>query len=268
MHNGFLQVEGDKMSKSLGNFITIRELLNNWAGEVLRFQMLMSNYRQPIDWTAAKSQEIENELEAWAAVLVGTQAETDGYSRAARKEQPQPSQGIIEALLDDLNTSGAITVLRANYKLARDGGYLEKRQFLMDCQFLGILRHDKLWVHLQGTFGRNTGGLPMPHDIARKLRISVANSLPNLRQEALTALASQGLSAEIAQDGNVTLVPLTQSAKDLEKNIEDLITKRNLARAKKDFAESDRIRNELSAMGVTLKDFKDPVTGEMKSEIM
>src|SRR5205085_11969243 len=55
MHNGFLQVEGDKMSKSLGNFFTIRELLNEWSGEVLRFQMLMSNYRQPIDWTASKS---------------------------------------------------------------------------------------------------------------------------------------------------------------------------------------------------------------------
>ncbi len=51
MHNGFLQVEGEKMSKSLGNFVTIRELLADWPGEVLRFDMLRTHYRQPIDWT-------------------------------------------------------------------------------------------------------------------------------------------------------------------------------------------------------------------------
>src|SRR6202453_2538127 len=54
MHNGFLQVEGEKMSKSLGNFVTIRELLLDWPGEVLRLQMLMTHYRQPIDWMSAK----------------------------------------------------------------------------------------------------------------------------------------------------------------------------------------------------------------------
>ena len=51
MHNGFLQVEGEKMAKSLGNFVTIRELLADWPGEVLRFNMLRTQYRQPIDWT-------------------------------------------------------------------------------------------------------------------------------------------------------------------------------------------------------------------------
>ncbi len=51
MHNGFLQVEGEKMSKSLGNFFTIRDLLKDWPGEVLRFNMLRTHYRQPMDWT-------------------------------------------------------------------------------------------------------------------------------------------------------------------------------------------------------------------------
>ncbi len=51
MHNGFLQVEGEKMSKSLGNFVTIHELLKDWPGEVLRLNMLRTHYRQPIDWT-------------------------------------------------------------------------------------------------------------------------------------------------------------------------------------------------------------------------
>ena len=55
LHNGFLQVEGEKMSKSLGNFVTISELLDEigdrWPGEVMRLAMLMTHYRQPIDWT-------------------------------------------------------------------------------------------------------------------------------------------------------------------------------------------------------------------------
>ena len=62
MHNGFLQVEGEKMSKSLGNFVTIRELLTSdtfggrkWRGDVLRFAMLRTHYRQPIDWDASRA---------------------------------------------------------------------------------------------------------------------------------------------------------------------------------------------------------------------
>ena len=51
MHNGFLQVEGEKMSKSLGNFVTMNELLKDWPGEVVRLNMLKSHYRQPIDFT-------------------------------------------------------------------------------------------------------------------------------------------------------------------------------------------------------------------------
>ena len=51
MHNGFLQVEGEKMSKSLGNFVTIHELLKDWPGEVVRLNMLRTHYRQPMDWT-------------------------------------------------------------------------------------------------------------------------------------------------------------------------------------------------------------------------
>jgi cysteinyl-tRNA synthetase len=267
LHNGFLQVEGEKMSKSEGNFVTIRELLHSWGGEVLRFQMLMSHYRQPIDWTAAKSEEIENELWAWTSLLVGTAAETYGYSRAVRKEAPTPSPSLVDALLDDLNTAEAIAAVRGSYKLAHSGGDREKIQFLMDCQFLGLLRHDKLWVHLQGVFGRDTRGLPMPHDDVRKLRVSIANNLPDLRREAETALALSGLGVEIAPDGNVTLVPMTQAAKDLERTfrerVEGLVGARNAARKEKNFKESDRIRDELAAMGVLLKDSKDGTTWEI-----
>ena len=63
MHNGFLNVEGEKMSKSLGNFVTINQLLKDWPGEVLRFNMLRTHYRQPIDWTVAGMNESWKTLE-------------------------------------------------------------------------------------------------------------------------------------------------------------------------------------------------------------
>jgi cysteinyl-tRNA synthetase len=265
MHNGFLQVEGEKMSKSLGNFVTIRELLGDWPGEVLRFQMLMTHYRQPIDWTTRRSTEIENELSAWVSVLVGSAAETQGYSRAVRKEPPRPSKAILSALTDDLNTPEAITALREGYKLARDGGDEAKLQFLMDCQFLGLLRHDKLWVHMQGVGGRNTRGLPIAYNEVRKLRIAIANDLPDLRRETEKKLASMGLGAEVAVDGDVTLIPISEGTKALEGRIEKLVAERSAARAAKNWAESDRIRDELAAMGVELEDHKDrPTTWKMK----
>src|SRR4029450_4717805 len=90
MHNGFLQVEGDKMSKSLGNFVTIRELLEQWPGEVLRFNMLKTHYRSPIDWTVKGLEESTRILDDW-------------YAIAADVEGGQPSDAVIEALSDDLN---------------------------------------------------------------------------------------------------------------------------------------------------------------------
>src|SRR5947209_9749613 len=94
MHNGFLQVEGEKMSKSLGNFFTIRELLNEWPGDVLRLQMLMTHYRQPLDWTERNTQLATSELEEWAESL---------YSYFNFQNEHEP-QAVVEALSDDLNT--------------------------------------------------------------------------------------------------------------------------------------------------------------------
>src|SRR4051812_47023908 len=76
MHNGFLQVEGEKMAKSAGNFVTIRELLSShkfgarsWDGPTLRFAMLRTHYRQPIDWTVKALDEAERALRNWANLL-------------------------------------------------------------------------------------------------------------------------------------------------------------------------------------------------------
>src|SRR5947209_1110059 len=104
MHNGFLQVEGEKMSKSLGNFFTIHDLLEEWPGDVLRLLMLMTHYRQPIDWTEAGLHLAINELEDWAFTV-------QGYYQFPTEKLPLPN-AVMEALSDDLNSPSAITALR------------------------------------------------------------------------------------------------------------------------------------------------------------
>src|SRR5688572_29241943 len=100
MHNGFLQVEGEKMSKSLGNFITIREVLNDWPGDVVRMAMLATQYRQPVNWTVKGLQEAEKAL--------------SGFFHAASAEaDPKPAPHVLEALLDDLNTPKAMAEMHA-----------------------------------------------------------------------------------------------------------------------------------------------------------
>src|SRR4051794_37307900 len=100
MHNGFLQLESEKMSKSLGNFFTIRDMLGDWPGEVLRLTMLKTHYRSPLDWTQRGVEESAKTLDDW-------------YSVAADAAGGEPSPAVIEALADDLNTAQAMAALHA-----------------------------------------------------------------------------------------------------------------------------------------------------------
>src|SRR5690606_24905351 len=100
LHNEMLQVEGKKMSKSLGNFFTVRDLLEQgFPGEVIRFVFLMTHYRSPMDWTAEKARQAEATLREWWEVVRGVEAE------------PNPHSSVVDALADDLNTAQAITHL-------------------------------------------------------------------------------------------------------------------------------------------------------------
>ncbi|HMQ40254.1 MAG TPA: cysteine--tRNA ligase [Paracoccus sp. (in: a-proteobacteria)] len=107
LHNEMLQVEGKKMSKSLGNFFTVRDLLDQGIpGEVIRYVLLMTHYRKPMDWTAEKVREAEATLRKWRGL-------TEGIEPSA-----SPAPAVIAALADDLNTAGAIAAL---HDLAKDG---------------------------------------------------------------------------------------------------------------------------------------------------
>jgi cysteinyl-tRNA synthetase len=194
MHNGFLQVEGDKMSKSTGNFVTIRELLADWPGEVLRLNMLKTHYRSPMDWTRRGIEESVNALDDFRRQTM----------MAAISDEGTVSEGVRAALKDDLNTPKAIAELHVLANAARDGDFSASRNLLATCKFLGF-----------------DPGKVNAEDIVRK------------------------------QYGTVDTF-----------KIDSLVSSRAAARARRDFKESDRIRDELATMGIAIKDGKDPATGE------
>jgi cysteinyl-tRNA synthetase len=192
MHNGFLQVEGEKMSKSLGNFVTIREVLKDWPGEVARFNMLRTHYRQPIDWTMKGLEESWKTLDDW-------------YWVVSDSPSGRVPDSVLNALCDDLNTPQGIAALHGTRNQAQSGDDKARAELAASLRLLGFLRETAAqWV-------------------ARR-----------------------------------------QSGADIDATkVQALIEARATARKSRNFAESDRIRDELAAMGVVLKDSKDGTTWEI-----
>jgi cysteinyl-tRNA synthetase len=132
MHNGFLQVEGRKMAKSEGNFVTIRDLLADWPGEVLRLNMLRTHYRQPIDWTVKGLQESWRTLDEWYAISASMKA------KGIVPDKLYPP--FRDALYDDLNTPKAITELHQLRNAIVHGDGPAAVDVLVDSfTFLGLL---------------------------------------------------------------------------------------------------------------------------------
>jgi cysteinyl-tRNA synthetase len=205
MHNGFLQVEGEKMSKSLGNFVTIRDLLDaGWDGRVLYFAMLKTHYRQPINWTRKGMVEAALELNSLRQHLT------------PHRYPDEESQEFLAALADDLNTPGAIAEL---HRLARA-----------------------------------TLGEPGQSDEVRlgKARARFANALKLLGLDNLEDFDVHKVLARV-----MGRTPIDEEA------VLRLVAQRNAARKAKDFRQADGIRDQLSGMGVQLKDAKDPASGDI-----
>ncbi|MFG1425825.1 cysteine--tRNA ligase [Roseixanthobacter glucoisosaccharinicivorans] len=134
MHNGFLMLEGEKMSKSLGNFVTIRELLNDWPGEVLRLAMLSTHYRQPINWTRQGIGFAAKTLDKWYRIVGDEPADSEG-------ENPFEAE-IAERLGDDLNSPSAISHLHHLASVAEDVDTSSalKRRFKAAANLMGLLQ--------------------------------------------------------------------------------------------------------------------------------
>jgi cysteinyl-tRNA synthetase len=202
MHNGFLQIEGKKMSKSDGNFVTISEALKDWPGEVLRLNMLKTHYRSPIDWTVKGLEETKKMLDRW-------------YDAIGDVEPTTIAPSVLDALGDDLNISPVIAEL---HRLAHPA--------VAGVAMVGLTR---------------AGQLPAPGIL------KASGNILGLLESTGSAWRTQGTKTR-----NVSA-----SAVDL------LILARDQARARKDYKESDRIRDELAAMGVVIKDSKEGTTWEI-----
>ena len=211
MHNGFLQVEGEKMSKSLGNFVTIHELLNTerfggrkWPGEVLRLAMLRTHYRQPIDFTVKALEEAKATIDDWGRATTGVSPSV-------------PTAEFVDALSDDLNFAKA----EAHLHMLRKS---EPAALAANANFIGLV---------------------LPRFISSDLAIpSLTISSGHVTVDAHATFGDH-IDAEVIS---------------IRERVDKLITVRNAARAAKNWAESDRIRDELAAMGVALKDNKDGTT--------
>ena len=127
MHNGFLQVEGEKMAKSLGNFVTIRDLLRDWPGEVVRLTMLLTHYRQPLNWTANALRESQRTLDHW-------------YELTADAAAGMMCSDTLGALADDLNTPKAIASLHELRAEAAKGRNAARGTLKASAQFIGLLQ--------------------------------------------------------------------------------------------------------------------------------
>ena len=127
VHNGFLQVEGEKMAKSLGNFVTIRDLLKDWPGEVIRLTMLLTHYRQPLHWTTNALRESQRTLDHW-------------YELTAGAAPGILSADVTGALADDLNTPKFIASLHELRTEAAKGDTGACGSLKASAQLIGLLQ--------------------------------------------------------------------------------------------------------------------------------
>ncbi|MDA9910957.1 cysteine--tRNA ligase [Amylibacter sp.] len=180
LHNEMLQVEGKKMSKSFGNFFSVKELLDKgFSGEVIRFVYLSTHYSKPMDWTVKKAEEAELTLRKWRKLTNSVQ------------DTKHISKGVIDALNDDLNTSKAITVLHG---LAKSGNTEELKS---SAQILGLLSDQMgAWVK-ENTFDLSKLEEMILASRDKAMKTKEFTELDNLKNLFITA----GLDVQMSKNG-------------------------------------------------------------------
>jgi cysteinyl-tRNA synthetase len=263
-HNGFLQVEGEKMSKSEGNFVTIRDLLHKWHGRAwpgaaIRWAMLQMHYREPIDWTHGNLVRSADEILQILNLLRGFHRDSStgkinfGQIFSAI-EATSPSAAVVNALCDDLNTSRAITAIRTA-KMKRERELTV--QIARDLVFMGVIKDNDILYY--STFHGVESDVVDKHtamNIAVDYEMARANGDSQFASSLVHTLADSGL--KIIETEPCSLV-ISKGADEgaFNRTVSALVAAREAARNAKNYKESDRIRDELAKMGVVLKDTKD-----------
>ncbi len=231
VHNGFVQINSEKMSKSLGNFFTIRDILNQFLPETLRYFLLTMHYRSPLDFSFEALEEAEKGIKRIYAALaqIGQELRKSKWKKSPfpeelSKEMDEIEAKWAEAMEDDMNTAGAMgqlfNAIRLAGRIAEDKN-LRKAEGARDL-WERIRKAVAGWAEVLGVFGRDAG-------------------------EFLTELRdSRAARKEID--------PAAVQAK---------LDERREARKNKDFARSDEIRDELAAMGVEVKDTPQGATWDV-----
>ena len=222
VHNGFVQVDSEKMSKSLGNFTTIRDILKQYLPETLRFFLLGKHYRSPVDYSFDSMDEAEKAQKRVYQTLAETRALLEGNSwknipfpAEPAAEAQQLETAFAEALEDDLNTAAAIGHIFALVRVTRQVLEDKKLRSSEGAReiFAALHRNAETWRGILGLFDSE------PDSFLQTLR---ARQLARRRID---------LAA-----------------------VEDLLEKRKAARQNKNFAASDALRDELFALGVEVRD--------------
>ncbi len=196
MHNGFLRMGTDKMSKSIGNVVLTHELLKEWPGEVIRWALLSAHYRQPLEWADALLEQSKRQLDRFYRLLEEV---------AGSDENPAPPESVVLALRDDLNTPEAFAGLHQLRDIAAQTDGDARRSAILRLRAAG---------QLLGFFHADPA-------------------------EWFRGEAGDGPSAE---------------------EIDALLVQRAEARKAKDFATSDKIRDDLAAQGIMIEDGPDGAT--------
>ena len=263
MHNGFLQVEGEKMAKSAGNFVTIRELLGDFFGEVLRFNMLKTHYRQPIDWRRSELTRSRHEL--WAvSSIIRDMAVEECFSNAAKE---RVDSNVIDALADDLNTSLAFaSFFKLGEQAKRDRD--KAKSFAATAWFLGLAHLDRQH-YFTDTFVSSIPDQKLDAHFSAlpslvKYKNYSANTINQAAQSEALKVEKLGFFPSFSSEKGLSIrFDDSEERETAEEKIARLINLRNSYRAARNFPDADRVRDELSQMGIVLKDSKDATTGEL-----
>jgi cysteinyl-tRNA synthetase len=188
MHNEMLQVEGKKMSKSLGNFFTVRDLLEQGVpGEVIRFVMLSTHYRKPMDWTVEKAVGAEYKLHGFLELIAS-------YGDLSEAKKIKPIEAMLEALSDDLNTHAALEIL------SKMNGSADANQLAAHLVFLGLYT----WEDIDDKVAERREAAERLAKIAdelAKLRLVAMEKRDFSEVDAMKAkLESKGISVQIGKD--------------------------------------------------------------------